>query len=185
MIIIIFYCFFCFDVLQGLFYTNNKGIRYSFTVPSNSSNIIIDDDERFGGPIFSYDFTFKKKNGHKHNGHHKHNGRNKHRNRDELKETKDYGTRTRERNENSVSQTDQTDVNTQTESTDVEIENVERNKTGESEIGIGELKSTENKPEQGITEDKFGGGVYLNEPMAKESGETSKEDLNGGKFLLN
>lgn len=166
----------------GLFYTTNKGIRYSFTVPANNSDIVLEDeDEGYEGPIFSHDFTFKsRKNGHKHNGHHKHNkhnNRNRQKNRDELKETNIYVTRSREENETMANKSDENNINHK----DMVIGSQENNKTVDSNtkdtIGIGELKSHENKDEPGIAEDDFRGGVYLNEAMVKESNEASTEDV--------
>ena len=68
---------------------------------------------------------------------------------------------------------------------DMVIGSQENNKTVDSNtkdtIGIGELKSHENKDEPGIAEDDFRGGVYLNEAMVKESSEASTEDVDSGK----
>lgn len=166
----------------GLFYTKKSGIRYSFTVPADSPNIVLDDEtDGYEGPIFSHDFTFRsRKNGHKNNGHHKHNkqnNRNRHKNRNELKETNNYGTRSREETEQVITASGENEESNKDTIIDSQKVNKTDDKDTNATIGIGELKSKENRDEPAIAEDDFEGGVYLNEAMAKESGEVSSEDI--------
>ena len=180
--------------MQGLFYTDNKGIKYSYSVASNGSDIVLGDDESeegFEGPIFSYDFTFRKRNGHKRTGHHKHH-KHSHKdrhdsNRDELRETKDYGSRTQ--NDTIVSKYKTVKEGNDGDQNSIEISSSEINETDvidadKDSVGVAEIRANENNNEPGITEDDFGGGVYLNEAMAKESGETEKDARTTGEVQV-
>ena len=154
-------------------------------MPADSSNIILEDEtDGYEGPIFSQDFTFRsRKNGHKNKGHHKHNNRNRHKNRDELKETNNYGTRLRVEPEKDISERGDTEEHYKDTIIDGQKASHTADEDTKDAIGIDELKSKENRGEPEIAEDDFRGGFYLNEAMAKESGEVSSEDIDSGNKI--
>ena len=170
-----------------MFYTKKGAIRYSFTVPADSSNIVLEDDiERYEGPIFSHDFTFKrKKAGHKNSIHLKHimhNKINRHEKRDDLKESAYYGTRSKKEAKRVNSEISENEVNKKDDYSG--RNSSEKTNISHSKNTIGELKSKDNREEPGVEEDDFEDGIYLNEAMAKESGEVSSEDSDEGTFII-
>ena len=174
-------------LLQGLFYTSSSGIKYTYSISSNNANIVIKDaepdnnEENRDGPIFSYDFTFKKKKGHRHRGHHKRNranGKQRHnRNRDELKESKNYGSRT-------------APDSTITDNNEIKLKVDNGKDAGKrpvisKESTVTVIDETNQNPEKNkpvIVEDDLGGGVYLNED-AEESDEPVRETEEQGTHI--
>ena len=171
-------------MLQGLFYTDSCGIKYTYSISKNNSNIVLSEDEKekpeegFEGPIFSYDFTFKKRNGHRHRGHHRRNRVNDRRdkNRDELKESKKYGSRTA--NESIITEDNEIKLRV-----DKGQDNRDKPSVSKEAADMGEAKSSVKSNKPVIEEDNFGEGVYLNEAVEEESDEPAKTDSGPGISL--